>query len=188
VNWLDIILGLILLFAIIGGLRKGLARTGIGFAAVIVGLLCGFWLYDSAGRFLGGFIHSRTLANLLGFLAVFLLVLLLGGVVTALVERVLKVVHLSWLNRLAGAIFGAVRGILTCAVLVLILMVFTSKPPPRAVAQSRIAPYVMGAARVMAHAAPREVRDAFDRSYDKLRHVWADLFDRKPRRLEAEPL
>jgi membrane protein required for colicin V production len=188
VNWLDIILGLILLLSVIGGLRKGIARTGIGFAAVIVGLFCGFWFYGLAGGFLGSFVSSRPLANLLGFLAVFALVLLLGGLVTALIERMLKFVHLSWLNRLAGAAFGAVRGVLTCAVLVLVLMVFSSKPPPHAVAHSRIAPYVMGAARVMAYAAPREVRDAFENSYAKIRRTWTGLFEKKPRRLETEPL
>ncbi|HVX67432.1 MAG TPA: CvpA family protein [Bryobacteraceae bacterium] len=187
-NWLDIILGLILLLSVIGGLRKGIARTGIGFAAVILGLFCGLWFYGLAGGFLGAFISSRPLANLVGFLAIFVLVLLLGGVVTALIERLLKLARLSWLNRLVGGAFGAVRGILTCAVVVLVLMVFSTKGPPHAVTHSRIAPYVMGAARIMAHAAPYEVRDAFDRSYAKIRKTWTGLFEKTPRRMEPEPL
>ncbi|HEX8983986.1 MAG TPA: CvpA family protein [Bryobacteraceae bacterium] len=187
-NWLDVILGLILVLSIIGGLRKGIARTGIGFAAVILGLLCGLWFYGLAAGLVGTFVSSRQLANLLGFLLIFALVLLLGWLVTALIERFLKLAHLSWLNRLLGGAFGAVRGVLTCAVLVLVLMVFSTKPPPASVAHSRIAPYVMGAARVMAYAAPHEVRNGFRRSYDKLRLTWAGLFEKKPRRLQGDPL
>jgi len=188
VNWLDIILGLILLLSIIGGLRKGIARTGIGFVAVILGLLCGLWFYGVAGGLVGTFVSSRQLANLVGFLAIFALVLVLGWLVTALIERFLKLAHLSWLNRLLGGAFGAIRGLLTCAVLVLVLMVFSTKPPPSAVTHSRIAPYVMGAARVMAYAAPHEVRNGFRHSYDKLRQTWAELFEKKPRRLQGDPL
>ncbi len=187
-NWLDVVFGIILLLCVIGGLRKGIARTGIGFGALILGLLCGFWFYGTAAQFVGSFVSSRPLANLIGFLAIFVAVLALGGLLTALLERLLKFAHLSWLNRLLGGAFGAVRGILTCAVLVLGLMVFCSKPPPHAVAHSRIAPYIMGAAHVMAYAAPREVREGFHHSYEKLRQACDDVFERKPRRLEAEHL
>ncbi len=181
-NWLDIVMGLILLLAVIGGLRKGLARTGIGFAAVIVGLLCALWFYGYAAGFLGTFISSRPLANLVGFLAIFALVLALGGAVSWLAEKFLKFARLSWLNRLLGGAFGAIRGVVTCAVLVLVLTAFCSKPPPHSVASSRLAPYVMGAARVMAYAAPYEVREGFRHSYEKVKQAWAGLFE-KPERL-----
>ncbi len=187
-NWLDIVFGIILLLCVIGGLRKGIARTGIGFGALIVGLLCGFWFYGTAAAFVHNFVSSRPLANLIGFLLIFALVIALGGLLGALLQKLLKFAHLSWLDRLLGGAFGAVRGILTCAVLVLVLMVFCSKPPPHAVAHSRIAPYIMGAAHVIAYAAPHEVREGFHRSYEKLREAWEDVFERKPQRLEAEHL
>lgn len=187
-NWLDVLLGLILALSILRGFFKGLARTGIGVASVIVGLLCGLWFYGIAGGFLRGFIGSRPLANLIGFLIVFTAVIILGGLIGALLEKLLKLVHLSWLNRLLGGAFGAVRGVLVCTVVVFILMAFSSKPPPRAVAHSRIAPYVMGAARVMAYAAPHDVRESFRGSYDKLKQVWAEMFEKKPRKLSGDRL
>ena len=70
-NWLDILLGFILALSILGGFAKGIARTGIGFAAVIVGILCGLWFYGSVGAMMIGFIGSRPVANLVGFLAIF---------------------------------------------------------------------------------------------------------------------
>jgi membrane protein required for colicin V production len=186
-NWLDVVLGLILAFSILGGFAKGIARTGIGFAAVVFGLLCGLWFYGTAGGYMRGFISSRPLANLLGFFAIFIIVILLGGLIGAVVERLLKFAHLSWLNRLLGGAFGAIRGMLICAVIVFVMMAFTLKPP-HAVAHSHIAPYVMSAARVMAYAAPHDVRDSFHRSYEKLRQIRSEMLDHKPSNLPAENL
>ena len=42
-NWLDIVLGLIILCSAIAGLRAGFTRVVIGLVATIVGLVAGFW-------------------------------------------------------------------------------------------------------------------------------------------------
>ncbi len=187
-NWLDIVLGLILALSILRGFAKGIARTGIGFAAVILGILCGLWFYGTAGALTQTFISSRPLANLVGFLAIFVMVIVCGGLIGALLEKLLKFAHLSWLNRLLGAAFGAVRGMLICAVAVFVLMAFSAKPPPQSVVHSRLAPYVMAGARVMAYAAPHDVREEFHRSYEKVKQIWAEMFEKKPRKLPAEQL
>jgi membrane protein required for colicin V production len=99
---------------------------------------------------------------------IFVLVVLAGAAIAALIEKMMKLARLTWLNRLLGGVFGIVRGVLVGAALVLVLMAFSSKLPPESVAGSGLAPYVMGAAKLMADAAPREVRDGFRRSYEKL--------------------
>jgi len=187
-NWLDLVLGLILAFSILGGFAKGIARTGIGFAAVIVGILCGMWFYGSVGAMMLGFVGSRPVANLIGFVAIFVFVLIVGGLIGGLIEKVLKFAHLSWLNRLLGAAFGVVRGMLICAVVVFVLMAFSAKPPPQSVAHSRLAPYAMTGARALAYAAPHDVRQGFHHSYEKVKQIWAEMFEKKPRKAPAEQL
>jgi membrane protein required for colicin V production len=178
-NWLDILLGIILIASVIEGFKKGLARTGLGFLAVIVGLVCGLWFYGAVGNAFAGFIHSRSLANLVGFLAIFIGAILLGGLVGALIAKLMKVAHLSWLDRVLGGAFGVLRGALVGAVILLVMTAFSPKPPPLPVAHSRIAPYVMNTARLIVYAAPREFREGFRDSYDKLRRFWADVTNHK---------
>jgi len=178
-NWLDIVLGLILLLSVIEGLKKGFGQTFIGFVAVILGIVCGLWFYGIPGGFFARFIASKHLANVLGFVSVFILVVLVGAAVAALFDRLMKLARLTWLNRLLGGVFGIVRGVLVGAAFVLVLMAFASKVPPESVTDSRLAPYVMGAARLMADAAPREVRDGFQRSYEKLLKILEE-HGRKP--------
>jgi membrane protein required for colicin V production len=187
VNWLDILLAIILIASVLEGLQKGLARTGIGFVAVIVGLLCGLWFYNGVGDFFTGFIHTRAVADAAGFLVIFIAALLLGALLGALLARLLKLVHLSWLDRVMGGAFGILRGALSGAILVLVLTAFSSHPPPDSVANSRFAPYMMGTARVLVFAAPREFRDAFRESYEKLRQFWGDVTN-KPEHPDQEEL
>jgi len=187
VNRLDIVFAIILISSVLEGLKKGLARTAIGLAAVIVGLVCGLWFYGTVGAAFGTHI-SRPWENVLGFLIVFVGVILLGGLLAALIAKLLKMVHLSWLDRLLGGAFGVLRGALVCAVIVAVMMAFSTKQPPEPVADSRIAPYVMGTARIMVYAAPQEFREGFHRSYEKLRAFWDDVTHKKADKPETDEM
>jgi membrane protein required for colicin V production len=186
-NWLDVVFAIILIVSAVEGLRKGLARTAIGLLAVIVGLLLALWFYGQAGGLLGSHV-ARPLANVLGFLVIFVGVILLGALVAALIAKLLKLIHLSWLDRLLGGAFGLLRAALVCAVILAVLMAFSPKPPPGPVAESRLAPYVMGTARILVYAAPREFHEGFHRSYEKVRRFWDEVVDKKRRQPEADDL
>jgi membrane protein required for colicin V production len=174
VNWLDILLLIVMIVCIVEGLKQGLVKTAIGLAAVVLGFFCALWFYASAGSLLSPYFTSQQIANLLGFLLVFLGVIAIGALLIWIIERFLKILHLTWLNRLLGGAFGFVRGLLTGAILVLAAMAFAPKPGPLSVANSRLAPYVIDTARVLVAAAPREVKDAYQNSYDRIKQVWAD--------------
>ena len=186
-NWLDIVFAIILIASVLEGLKKGLTRTAIGLAAVIVGLFCGLWFYGTVGAAFGTYI-ARPWTNVLGFLIVFVGVILLGSLLAALIAKLLKLVHLSWLDRLLGGAFGVLRGALVCAVAVALLMAFSTRQPPGSVANSRIAPYVIGTARIVVYAAPHEFREGFHRSYEKLRALWDDVTHKKGGEPETDEL
>ncbi len=173
-NWLDILLAVIILGCIIEGLRKGLARTGLGFVATIFGLFCGLWFYGVAGAYFSGLVHSKEIANLIGFLVIFAAIVTVGFLLSLLIERLIKMAHLSWLNRVLGGAFGFLRGVLVSAVIVLAMMAFSEKPPPQSVANSKVAPYVIDTARMLVSAAPVEMKNAFVNSYDRIKQIWAD--------------
>jgi membrane protein required for colicin V production len=187
VNWLDVVLLIVLAFSFLAGMIKGLARAVIGLVAVIAGLLFGFWFYRQAGSYVP-FIESRQIANIVGFFVIFIGIMLLGGLVARLLEKIFKAVHLSWLNRLLGGGFGLVRGIAISAVLIVVIMAFSLRSPPPSVANSRVAPYVIHGARAVAAAAPYEVREGFHKSYTKLREAWTGAVRKGARKLPADKL
>lgn len=185
-NWLDIVLLLIAGLSIVAGFVKGITKVGIGFAAIVLGILCGLWFYGTAGALLAPYIDSRETRNLIGFCLIFFGIVLLGSLVGWLLGKLLKLVHLSLLDRLLGGAFGFVRGVLLGTVLITVMMAFTPKPPPAAVVRSRVAPYVMGAARVLASAAPHDLKKTFQQSYDRTHQIWEGLLKKGAKQPEGE--
>ena len=182
-DWLDIAIILIMVLSVISSARKGFSREVIGLAAALFGLILGLWFYGTAGSWLQPYVSSLGIAHFLGFLIVFIGVLFVGGLLGWLVSRVLRTAGLSWIDRALGAAFGVARGVLVCVALVMILVAFapgsSEAAPPTAVVHSRLAPYVIGAARVFTQMAPHDLKDEFHRRYEQVRQA-RDHADSKP--------
>ena len=181
-NWLDIVLGAVLVASIVSGFMKGFARTVVGITATILGFLLALWFYSAAGDVYAEYVSSRAIANLLGFITVSALVIIAGALIGKLLAMLFKWVGLSWLDRTLGACFGAIRGLLAAVVIVMVLMAFSTKPPPRSVVNSTIAPYVIEAARVFSNIAPQDLSQGVAESYDKIRQMWDQTLGKGPRR------
>jgi membrane protein required for colicin V production len=183
-NWLDIVLLLVLIGSVVTSFSTGLAREVVGLVSMIAALVLAIWFYGTAGAFLQPYVSSPGVANFCGFLMVFCAVLILGAIVGRLLRRMMKVVGLSFVDRLLGAGFGAVRGLLVSVALVLALLAFTpGKSPPNAVIHSRVAPYVIDAARVVSAVAPHELKDGFRKSYEQVKTIWGDALKKGIRAL-----
>jgi membrane protein required for colicin V production len=173
-NWLDIVLLILVGGSVAASLSKGLTREVLGLTSSILALLLGIWFYGTAGAFLLPYVSSKSIANFCGFLIVFCGVLMLGTLAAWAVGRLLKATGLSFFDRILGAAFGAVRGLLLAIALVMAIMAFARDPksPPRSVVRSRFAPYVVKAADVCVAIAPYELKDGFRKTYEQVRSVW----------------
>jgi membrane protein required for colicin V production len=165
-------------FSIWRSFAKGLTREVVALLSVVMAIFAGTWLYSSAGAYIEPHVSSRGMANFCGFVVVFAGVMLLGSLVGLILSRLLKVTGLSFFDRLLGATFGILRGVLMAAALVMALLAFApgakAHTPPESVAHSRLAPLVIGAARIFVAAAPREMKDGFRRSYGQVKFYWED--------------
>ena len=172
-NWLDALLLVILALSVLASFRKGLSREVIGLVAVVLALICGIWLYGAAGSLVLPYLSSRAAANFAGFILVFFGVVLLGSIVSYVVGRFLRVTGLSILDHALGALFGVVRGTLVAVALIMGIMAFSpGDQPPTSVVNSRLAPYVVDAARVIVSMAPHELREGFRKTYAEVRTAW----------------
>ncbi len=185
-NWLDVVILIILLTSVASSFSKGFSREIVGLVSTVAAFVLALWLYGTAGSFLLPYVSSRGVANFCGFVIVFVGVSLLGGFVGWLLNRMLHAVGLSFVDRLLGAAFGLVRGLLVAVALVMAIMAFTPATPgasrsasaPRAVVDSRLAPYVVDAAKVLSNLAPHELKDGVARSYDQIKGIWEDAWKR----------
>lgn len=183
-NWLDIVLLVILAASMLMSLRKGLSREIIGLVAVILAIVLGVWFYGMAGALFEPYLSSTAAAHFAGFVVVFGAVLLLGALVSTIVGKFLKATGLSIFDHVLGALFGLARGVLIGIALIMGIMAFsTSGTPPSSVVESRTAPYVVDAARLIASMAPHELREGFRRSYAQVKSAWEKTLEDGIRKL-----
>lgn len=120
-NMLDyIILGIIFISVIIG-LVRGFIREAIS----LVTWFCAFVAALKFSPWVAGLLHSaisNTMTRYLvsGFL-IFVAVLIIGAIVSKLVHLLISVTGFGFFDRLLGFIFGAARGILSGAVILLLI-------------------------------------------------------------------
>jgi membrane protein required for colicin V production len=173
-NWIDILVLLVIGLSVLSGLMAGFARVGVGFIATILGIFFGFWCYGVAAAYVLDYVSSKAIANLVGFFAIFIGIVLIGAVVGRLLAKFFKWAGLSWFDRILGGAFGLVRGIVMAAALVTVLLAFAPQPPPRSVVESKTMPYVIDASNIMAALTPREVKEAFQETKEKVKKIWSE--------------
>ena len=185
-NWIDLVLALVIASSVLSGLAAGFARVGVGFAAMIVGMFCGFWFYGIVAAYVIDYVTSRAIANLIGFFVILTVVLILGAILGTILAKFFKWVGLSWLDRLLGGVFGVVRGFVIAAAMVTVLLAFAPSPPPPSVVDSKLLPYVINVSDVLAAMTPHEIKDQFYATKDKVKAVWSAHNARKAGELRHE--
>lgn len=118
-NWIDLILGIILLTGLIRGFLNGFVYEIAHLGAFFLGCYAGFTLTDSVVPSIGRLLEAdpstvRYLSFFMVFLAVWIGVILLGK----LFEGLIAVALLGMFNKFAGAVFGSLKYLVVAAVLV----------------------------------------------------------------------
>jgi membrane protein required for colicin V production len=117
----DVWILLVIVISAIIGLMRGLARELIALITLILALIIGFHYTEWLMPLLGGLMVEHAVRVWVARIALFALVMVIGqlvGVVVGFIVNRIPVVSL--MNRLLGAAFGLVRGILLVGVLTLL--------------------------------------------------------------------
>jgi membrane protein required for colicin V production len=175
-NWLDAVLGIIFVVCLVNGFRRGFSRQIIGLVSGVLALMLGLWFYGIPAGLFAPYLSSPALSGAAGFLVVFVGVMMLGMAVSAMVHRFLKFTGLSFFDHVLGAGIGLVRGALIAIAIVTGTMAFSrTDHPPRAIVDSRLAPYVAGAAHVFASMAPHDLKEGFRKTYGQAKEAWSQI-------------
>ena len=109
-NYIDLVLGIILILAAIQGFRKGFIVELASLAALVLGIWGAIRFSDWTAGLISDTMnyhskHLTTIAFIVTFIAIVVLIHILGKVL----DNIVKAVALGFLNRLAGIIFGVLK-------------------------------------------------------------------------------
>jgi len=166
-NWLDWAFAAIVALSVIAAISKGFIRELISLASLVAAIVVAALAYPRAALWFEDLTKSHEIALGLGFLTLFLGVLLLGGLVSLLARKLIKTAGIEWFDRFLGAVFGLVRGVLVDCILLLVLLAFAIKPG--AVERSSLAPYVTTGAHIISMAMPTSLKAQFRQGLEKFK-------------------
>jgi len=171
-NLLDWVVLIILVASVVLSAMKGFVRELLGMAFVIAGFILGAWFYPAVATPLKDVVKTENIALFLGFAIVFLGTLLVGFAVIWIARKLIKFAQIQWFDRVLGAAFGFVRGWILGAIVFLALTSFDLQA--ERVKSSRLAPYFLPGARVIALATPRDLKTRFSDGYAAIEQWWRE--------------
>ncbi len=171
-NWVDIIIVIILAVGLGKGLANGFVRGIFGIAALVLGIVIAAANYEEVVNTLFSRLQIGADARaILGFLLVFVVVLILVSVVGRIIAKALKLVSLGWMDRLAGSVLGLLMASLFTGVL-LLLVAMAGLQTNAGLARSVVAPMVIRVTDTVVVFAPEMAREMIEKHYVKLRLEW----------------
>jgi membrane protein required for colicin V production len=152
---IDWIIAAILLLSVLSAIKKGFFIEAFSLGGVILGLLIASWNFQKLMPYSLRVIHTPAIAEAVSFLAIALAIMLIAGLAGRVLRWSANSIGLGWLDRLAGAAFGFLKG---CVVVTLGVMALAAFLPRTGwLDRSQFAPYFLSAAHTTALVTPVEL-------------------------------
>ncbi len=181
-NVLDWILIAILGVSVLYGLYKGLVRQIVSILAILLGLIGASRGAKFVIPLLKDLGASQEIAGILSFVLLFIVLYLIIILLGNLIHRLMHTMFLGCANRLGGAVFGFIRGIIVSSIIIIILTLTVSETTP-ILTQSKVTPYIMTISRVLISLVPENLKHRFIDQEKKLRELWDKKY--KPQEMDA---
>jgi uncharacterized membrane protein required for colicin V production len=123
-TWLDIAIVVVFLFFIVTAFAAGLVREIIGTSAVLLGAITAGLFYDDVADTLLTSIDNPTTASVVGFLIIFIGIVVAGQLLAMVVHPVITVLQLGMADQMLGAMFGFVKAFLIVEVLLVLFVTY----------------------------------------------------------------
>jgi membrane protein required for colicin V production len=125
---LDIAIAVILLIALIAGVRKGIIRQVFGLAALLLGVYGAFKFSGMAGGYLSEWFKiSGHLAQGITFAVILILILFLVILIGRLAAKLISLATLGGIDKILGGIFSVLKIVCILCVLQFAVQFFNSQ-------------------------------------------------------------
>lgn len=116
-NILDLTFITITVFSIIIGIIRGFIKEVLSLVFLILSIIIALLFYSNIGGLFREFLKNRNLANIAAFITIFTLMMIGGYIFTYLIKKIIVIGPVKSIDRLLGAVFGLLRGVILSAVL-----------------------------------------------------------------------
>lgn len=138
-NWVDLSILAVVLVSVLISLVRGFVKEALSLVTWFAALWIASTFYTDLAVYFTA-IDDTVLKNACAIAALLVLTLIVGGLVNSAISQLVHATGLSGTDRLLGAIFGALRGVLVVSALLFFLDAFTAAASSSGWQGSRLIP------------------------------------------------
>lgn len=139
-NWLDYVILVVISLSALVSLTRGFVREALSLASWGIAFLIALKFSEPLSIYLSAYIRSPTFRIPAAFGALLVVVLIIGGIINRLICSLVAKTGLGSTDRVLGIFFGAGRGVILVAALLLMLQL-TPMPKEALWQESLLVPY-----------------------------------------------
>jgi membrane protein required for colicin V production len=136
-HWVDYAIIGVIALSIITGLFRGFVKELIALCVWVVAIWLAISYSSVLSPWLEPYLHDKTVRTAVTFIAILLVVIIVGGLFNALLSFILRRSGLSGTDRILGMGFGFVRGVFLVSLMMLVVKM-TSLPHHDYTSQSHL--------------------------------------------------
>ena len=167
-NPVDLFILTTVLIALILGLWKGFVRSLTALSGLVIGIVVAAKYYPDVQVYIYKVSSlNAQIAMIISMLALFVFVQAIFVLIRRLMDKLIDITHLGWLDRVMGALMGASTGLVVVAAVVQ-LLVLTAPEWPSIKGSALIAPVESLTLRALEYA-PQQAKDQMNAMVNKWR-------------------
>jgi len=117
-TWVDWLIAFIIIVSSLLSLMRGFLKEALSMVMWVVALLVAWMFGGSLAQYFTGFLDIPSLRLILACVILFIVTLLVGSLLTKLLDRLLNANGPDSIGRLLGMVFGAARGALLVVLII----------------------------------------------------------------------
>lgn len=141
-QWVDLIIVAVIGLSALTGLFRGFIKELIALVVWVVAIWVGYNYTHSLDPWLQPYIMDKSVRSIIAFLIILVGVLIAGGIVNAILSRIITGTGLGGMDKILGMVFGFARGAFIVALIIAILAM-TSLPYQQYMQGSRLYPQLI---------------------------------------------
>ena len=137
--------------------QRGFVKVLFSFAGLVAGIVLAAWNYARLALMLQRWIASSPAAQVVAFLAILFVITMFFSLAAGLARKTLSAAGLGIFDRLLGAGFGLLRGVLLGVAVMMAISAFVPGSPW--LKNSRLTPYFLAGAHAVSFVVPRRFEE-----------------------------
>jgi membrane protein required for colicin V production len=170
-NLLDMVIIVILGYCLIRGIFRGLVKEISSIIGVLTGFYAAYTYFPILAKPLARWISNIAYLNILSFMIIFCFIFILISILGIIIKYLLNIAFLGWVDRICGAGFGMIKGILIVSVVLISLTAFLPKGAP-IIKNSLLSPPVTLIAEKMVKIVSKDMKLLYKGKVKEFKKAW----------------